>query len=84
MTKDDWVISHFVNDPDITALRDFHAMPELKPRKSMTQKEQERQELRDAELAYVTAGGCVDYRDNAGNPIETETKPSGKKPSCSK
>ena len=78
-----WILDSLHKPADLTALRDFHSMPDLKPRKTMTQKEQERQELRDAELAYITAGGCVDYRDAQGNPIETETKPTGK-PSCNK
>ena len=83
MKHHDWIVSNLYIKADLTALRDYHSMPELKPRKTMTQKEQERQELRDAELAYVTAGGCIDYRDDSGNPIETETKPTGK-PSCNK
>lgn len=78
-----WIIYERSSDADLTALRDYHSMPDLKPRKTMTQKEQERQELRDAELAYVTAGGCIDYRDEKGMPAESKINKAGK-PSCSK
>ncbi len=73
-----WIVAKFNSDADLTALRDFHTMPDLKPRKSMTQKNEERQQLRDDELAYITAGGCVDYRDINGEQVVEKAKPEKK------
>jgi len=73
-----WITDKF-SSVDLTALRDFHTMPEVKPRKTMSQKNEERAELHDAEDAYINAGGIIEYRDTRGNPVEPQ-KPTGEKP----